>query len=143
MFPGNISGNEELTLSNEINLMISLDKEMNIKIYQKLCAELKILWTQHCLQRMQERDISRLDVKNGIATGEIIEDYPDDYPNPSCLIFGYNVNGHILHIVAGCDNINIYIIKAYYPDTKKFENDLKTRRKRWGICVCIVKIAQL
>lgn len=87
----------------------------------------KILWTQHCLQRMQERDISRLDVKNGIATGEIIEDYPDDYPNPSCLIFGYNVNGHI---IAGCDNINIYIITAYYPDTKKFENDLKTRRKR-------------
>lgn len=120
MFPGNISGNEELTLSNEINFMISLDKEMNIKIYQKLCAESKILWTQHCLQRMQERDISRLDVKNGIATGEIIEDYPDDYPNPSCLIFGYNVNGHILHIVVGCDNINIYIITAYYPDTKMF-----------------------
>ena len=61
---------------------------------------------------------------------EIIEDYPDDFPNPSCLIFGYNVNGRILHIVAGCDNINIYIITAYYPDTKKFENDLKTRRKR-------------
>ncbi|WP_334303839.1 hypothetical protein [Marvinbryantia formatexigens] len=34
-----------------------------------------------------------------------------------------------MHIVAGCDNINIYIITAYYPDTKKFENDLKTRRK--------------
>ena len=39
------------------------EKEINIKIYQKLCAESKILWTQHCLQRMQERDISRLDVK--------------------------------------------------------------------------------
>ena len=25
------------------------------------------------------------------------------------------------------DNINIYIITAYYPDTKKFEDDLKTR----------------
>ena len=90
----------------------------------------KILWTQHCLQRMQERDISRDDVKNGIATGEIIEEYPDDFPNPSCLIFGYNVNDRILHIVAGCDNINIYIITAYYPDTRKFEDDLKTRRKR-------------
>ena len=89
---------------------------MNLEIYQQLCAESKILWTQHCLQRMQERDISRADVKNGIATGEIIEDYPDDFPNPSCLIF--------------CDNINIYIITAYYPDTKKFEDDLKTRRKR-------------
>lgn len=64
---------------------------MNLEIYQQLCAESKILWTQHCLQRMQERDISRADVKNGIATGEIIEDY---------------------------------------PDAKKFEDDLKTRRKR-------------
>ena len=45
---------------------------MNLEIYQQLCAESKILWTQHCLQRMQERDISRADVKNGIATGEII-----------------------------------------------------------------------
>ena len=52
---------------------------MNLEIYQKLCAESKILWTQHCLQRMQERDISRADVKNGIATGEIIENYPDDF----------------------------------------------------------------
>ena len=31
----------------------------------------------------------------------------------------------ILHIAAGCDNINVYIITAYYPDTKKFKNDLK------------------
>ena len=106
---------------------------MNIKIYQKLCAELKILWTQHCLQRMQERDISRLDVKNGIATGEIIEDYPDDYPNPSCLIFGYSVNGHILHIVAGCDNINIYIITAYYPDTR-FKDSKKEVRNMCMYC---------
>lgn len=36
---------------------------MNLEIYQQLCAESKILWTQHCLQRMQERDISRADVK--------------------------------------------------------------------------------
>ena len=105
-------------------------RKMNLEIYQKLCMESKILWTQHCLQRMQERNISRADVKNGIVTGEIIEDYPDDYPNPSCLIFGYNISGQILHIVAGCDSINVYIITTYYPDTNKFENDLKTRRKR-------------
>ena len=49
---------------------------MNLEIYQKLSSESKILWTQHCLQRMQERDISRADVKNGIATGEIIRRLP-------------------------------------------------------------------
>ena len=104
-------------------------KVINLEIYKKLCIESKILWTKHCLERMQERDISRADVKNGIQTGEIIEEYPDDFPNPSCLIFGYTINGQILHIVAGCDNINVYIITVYYPSTKKFEKDLKTRRK--------------
>ena len=78
---------------------------------------------------MQERDIIRADVKNGIMNGEIIEEYPNDFPNPSCLIFGYNINRRILHIIAGCDNINLYVITAYYPDTKKFEDDLRTRRK--------------
>ena len=103
---------------------------MELELCRRLCLESKILWTQHCLERMQERDISRADVKNGIQTGEVIENYPDDYPNPSCLVFGYTVNGRILHIVVGCDMINIYIITAYYPDTSKFENDLKTRKKR-------------
>lgn len=103
---------------------------MDFMRYQTLCSEPKILWTQHCLQKMQERDISRADVKNVIQNGIIIENYPDDFPNPSCLILGHSIQGRILHIVAGCDNINIYIITAYYPDTEKFEADLKTRKKR-------------
>lgn len=84
----------------------------------------------HCLERMGERDISRADVKHCILEGEIIEDYPDDYPHPSCLIFGYAVNEKVLHVVAGSDNENIYIITAYFPNNKKFEDDLKTRRKK-------------
>ena len=38
-------------------------------------------------------------------------------------------NGKILHIVAGCDNMKIYVLTVYYPDAKKFKDDLKTRRK--------------
>ena len=102
---------------------------MRIEDIQYYCTQSKIKWYKHALERMQERDISRADVKNCIMHGEIIEDYPDDFPHPSCLIFGYTINNRILHIVAGCDSINIYIITAYYPDTKKFEEDLKTRRK--------------
>ena len=59
----------------------------------------------------------------------MIEEYPDDFPNPSCLVFGYTVNGRILHVVTGCDNMQIYIMTAYYPDLSKFEDDFKTRRK--------------
>ena len=102
---------------------------MDLEVYQKLCMDSCIIWTQHCLERMQERDISRADVKHTIAVGEIIEDYPDDYPNPSCLIFGHSVSGRVLHVVAGCDGSKVYIITAYYPDTRKFNSDLKTRKE--------------
>lgn len=78
---------------------------------------------------MQERDISRADVKKCVFEGEIIEDYPDDFPHPSCLIFGFTINDKIIHVVAGSDVKYIYIITAYFPNTIKFENDLKTRRK--------------
>ncbi len=62
--------------------------------------------------------------------GEIIEDYPNDYPNPSCLMFGYTLNDRVIHVVIGYDVENIYIITAYYPNTDKFELDMKTRRER-------------
>jgi hypothetical protein len=79
---------------------------------------------------MQERDISREDIKKCVMYGEIIEDYPDDYPHPSCLVFGYAVDNKVIHVVAGSDETDIYIITAYYPNTVKFENDLKTRKER-------------
>ena len=67
--------------------------------------------------------------KKCVLKWEIIEDYPDDFSHPNCLIFGYTINDKIIHIVAGSDGKYIYIITAYFPNTIKFENDLKTRRK--------------
>ena len=71
-------------------------------------------------------------VKNCIMHGEIIEDYPDDFPHPSCLIFGYTVNEKVIHAVVSLDvgNDSIGIITVYFPNTDKFEDDLKTRKGR-------------
>ncbi|MBQ7559709.1 MAG: DUF4258 domain-containing protein [Synergistaceae bacterium] len=102
---------------------------MKINDLQLFFEKNKVLWTSHCLQRMGERDIKRADVKNCILNGEIIEDYPDDFPNPSCLIFGATSENKILHVVAGTDGDYLYIITAYYPSKNKFEQDMKTRRK--------------
>ena len=95
-----------------------------------LCKGSKIKWSTHCLERMQERDITRVDVKNCLENGEIIEDYPNDFPYPSCLVFGYTINNKVIHVVVGKDSEYIYIITAYFPNTVKFENDLKTRKGR-------------
>lgn len=62
--------------------------------------------------------------------GEIIENYPDDFPHPSCLIYGYTINDRsVIHVVVSCNGENVGIITVYFPDSDEFENDLKTRKR--------------
>ena len=102
---------------------------MLIEDIKKLVADHRIKWTSHCVKQMIERDISRSDVLHCINHGEIIEDYPNDYPFPSSLLFGQSENKRAIHVVVGSDGEKIYIITAYIPNIIKFETDLKTRRK--------------
>ena len=103
---------------------------MDLLSIQKALEEDRVKFTGHGTERLQARNITIDDVENCIKTGEIIEDYPEDYPFPSCLIFGYGEDNGIIHVVVGFDENMIYIITAYKPDTIKFEEDLKTRRKK-------------
>ena len=65
-----------------------------------------------------------------MTNGKIIEHYYDDYPYPSCLILGYNINNKIIHIVCGVSEDTVHMITAYYPNTDKWEEDMKTRREK-------------
>lgn len=102
--------------------------ELNIELLQRLCNNIR--WSVHASERIQQRGIFREDVINAIRTGEIIEQYPDDFPYPSCLVFGISTRGKYLHVVFGCDGEIIKVITAYYPTEDKFESDLKTRREK-------------
>lgn len=88
-------------------------------------------WERHVLERLVSRDISRSTVLNILRSGECIEDYPDDYPFPSGLFFGWH-GAKPLHVVAALEETSprVYIITAYEPDLEHFENDFRTRRKK-------------
>ncbi|MCL2052306.1 MAG: DUF4258 domain-containing protein [Lachnospiraceae bacterium] len=64
-----------------------------------------------------------------IYEGKIIENYPDDFPYPSCLIYGHAINLRVIHVVIGSDREYIFVITAYEPDAIRFEDDLKTRKE--------------
>ena len=89
---------------------------MDIEKIREVCTLRKIKWSVHVAARMAERDI--------------IEHYINDYPYPSCLIFGYTLRNRVIHVVLGYDGENVYIVTAYYPNTDKFEADLKTRKEQ-------------
>lgn len=90
----------------------------------------KIALTKHAKERLTERNITVADIVSGIETGEIIKQYEDDKPLPSCLILGSTVNQRFVHIVVSNDTDYIYLITAYYPDTEQWEADFKTRKGR-------------
>jgi len=102
---------------------------IGISQIKELIHEGKVLWTEHVALRLRERGIKREDLIKCIENGEIIEQYPDDTPFPSCLIFGHCVSGKPIHIVVGYnEDVLCAMITAYRPDLFKWENDFKTRK---------------
>ena len=94
-----------------------------------LCGDMNdVVISQHAFKRLRERSITINDILNGIRTGEIIEDYPGDYPYPSCLVLGFSVNNTHIHIVCGVGDNKLWIISAYNPTLEKWEDDYKTRK---------------
>ena len=104
------------------------NKIINIETIREYILNKKVYWTNHCLNRINQRNISVNDIKNAINNGNIIEYYYKDYPYPSCLIMGRKKDNRIIHIVCGISEEYIYIITAYHPDTEKWETNLKYRR---------------
>ena len=89
-----------------------------------------LIISKHALTRIRERHISVSEIGQCIESGVIIEQYPDDWPFPSCLIYGKTNSGKILHIVVSEEGEGGRIITAYEPDIVTFEADLKTRRNQ-------------
>lgn len=105
-------------------------RKINMDIIRQLVKEKRIRWTNHVIVRLLQRNIAQIDVENALLSGEIIEEYENDYPYPSCLVYGININNKILHVVCGTNDTELWIITAYYPDSKEWENDLKTRKEK-------------
>ena len=100
-----------------------------IKDLQNICTPENIAISKHAAKRLNERDISVEDVINAINIGEIIRQYEDDKPFPSCLVLGKANNEEYIHIVASIDNNFLHIITAYYPDINIWDDDFRTKRR--------------
>ena len=102
---------------------------MDIDRIRKLCGDGSIRWTDHAIKRTIQRNIARSDVKYVLSVGEIIEEYPEDYPNPSCLIAGETVDCRNLHVVCGIGNDELWVISMYYPTSEKWTDSFSKRKE--------------
>lgn len=104
-------------------------EKLSIDKIKQLIKSEKIRWTNHVIVRLLQRNISQEDIKEALLNGQIIEEYENDYPYPSCLVYGINLNNEVLHVVCGFNGEDLWIITAYYPNNTEWENDMKTRKE--------------
>jgi len=94
-----------------------------------LCDNNELRWTNHVLTRLIQRGISTDDVVCVLQNCEIVEQYPTDYPYPSCLVLGKSLDNKFVHVVCGLSDDELWLITAYYPDSDEWTDNFKKRRE--------------
>ncbi len=92
-----------------------------------------VFYTTHSKEEMESEElgvISDSEIFEAVLSAEVIEEYPNDKPYPSCLLFGITYAQRPLHIVCGIGNKydEVVVITAYHPNSEWWI-DYKQRRK--------------
>jgi len=85
-------------------------------------------FSKHALDQSIIRQIGVDKIREAIAQGRIIEDYPHDKYGPSCLIFGYTDHQRPIHVQCSYPSRPfIKVVTLYEPDPALWI-DCETRR---------------
>lgn len=104
---------------------------MNIEDIIDAIRHNRIRISNHAEEEAEADELSFDEIFFSVFQGEIIEDYPDDRPYPSCLIYGDTFRGDPVHSVWAYNQDNRWavIITVYRPDPKQWINWRKRRPK--------------
>ncbi|HDM77222.1 MAG TPA: DUF4258 domain-containing protein [Deltaproteobacteria bacterium] len=90
----------------------------------------RIKITDHADEEAENDQLTFDEVYFSVLNGEVIEDYPDDKPYPSCLICGQTFSGDPIHSVWAFNEQSQWavLITVYRPDPGQWI-DWRKRRK--------------
>ena len=89
----------------------------------------RLLFRVHAVQRMFERNVPITRVAQAIHSGEIIEDYSSEMPEPSQLLLGVHGKRPVHVVISKNQKANeIVVITAYLPDPGKWNKNFTSRR---------------
>ena len=93
----------------------------------------KVLYSRHARQEMVGEELGRIlekEVHESVLSGEVIEEYPDDKPYPSRLIYGRTNSERPLHVLCAFvpeDGLAV-VITVYHPDPERWIDERRRIR---------------
>jgi hypothetical protein len=93
----------------------------------------KIYYSRHARDEMENDEFGEIldqEVYEAVLSGKVIENYPDDFPYPSCLIYGRTRKGRPIHMVCAYSAVELLgiVITAYEPDPEKWSDFLRRKQ---------------
>ena len=104
------------------------DPQQKMARVARAVAQGRYRYTRHGAEQRIARGVERHEIEEAIASGEIIEDYPQHHYGPACLTLGRTARGRALHVLCSVRAM-VDIITVYEPDRNEWEDDLRTRRQ--------------
>lgn len=78
-------------------------------------------FSRHAVDQSIVRRIHVSEVREAIAVGEVVEDYPDDKYGPSCLVLGWTAAARPVHVHCSYPSRPLVkLITLYEPDPARW-----------------------
>jgi hypothetical protein len=104
---------------------------MNIIDIKKAIGQGKVKITDHADEEAENDFLTFDEIYHSVyIDGEIIKEYSEDKPYPSCLILGNTFRGEPIHSVWAYNKESEWavLITVYRPNSEKWKEDWKERK---------------
>lgn len=99
---------------------------------RRLASQGKVRVSEHGYDELADDGLSAREVVAGLATGIVIEEYPDFAKGPCALFLQADARGKPVHVVWGMlkgYDEPVVLVTAYRPDPQKWDRTYRTRLK--------------
>lgn len=97
-----------------------MDPASILSLFKQAVQEQQIVISLHAAEQALAENITRLEIEVALFNAQLLEDYPNWWLGPSCLIYGRTPGGRDLHIVASYSELPITVITVYEPCPPKW-----------------------
>jgi hypothetical protein len=97
-----------------------LNQESILALFKRAVREQQLKISLHAVEEALAEHITRSEIEAVLLNAQLLEDYPNWWLGPSCLIYGQTDTGRDLHIVASYLSLPVTIITVYEPRPPKW-----------------------
>lgn len=106
---------------------VVLDIDAILGLLREAVHKRQIQLSLHAAQEALAEQITRPEIEAAMLNAQLLEDYPDWWLGPSCLIYGRTEAKRDIHLVVSCSELPVTIITVYEPRRPKWITPTRRR----------------